>query len=73
MAAAFVAVIAMVIIFTVFTFLTSTEMVGRGRKAVARLLRRMPLHSLKIIIVAWQIVTQVRGDTKSIGLVLHFV
>ena len=37
----------------------SGETVGSGRGIVHRMVRLIPLQSLKIIIVAWQIVTQV--------------
>lgn len=65
MAAAVFVVIVIAIAVIVFTFLTSTEMVGRRRETMARLLGLVPLYFIKIIIVAWQIVTQVRGKTPS--------
>lgn len=39
-------------------YLVSGEMGGTG--VLDRVMRRMPLSSLKILIVAWQILTQVR-------------
>lgn len=52
-------VISMVIIFTAMKYLMSVGM-GARRGIIARIIRRVPLQSVKIIIVAWQILTQVR-------------
>lgn len=58
-ATAAIVVIAIVIALTVFMFLTSAEIAETVRGITVRLLRLVPLHSIKIIIVTWQIVTQV--------------
>lgn len=73
LATAVFVVIAMVMAFTAFTYLTSAEIMGTIRETIARLLGLVPLYSIKIIIVAWQIVTQVSDDTTSMGhmLCLH--
>jgi len=41
------------------TYILSGEEQNADRGIVARLLRFIPLHSLKIVIVVWQILTQV--------------
>lgn len=52
-------VITMAVAFTAFTFLASAGRAETESGVVARFLRRLPLQSVKIIIVMWQIVTQV--------------
>lgn len=52
----------MVIATSVFFHLVSGGKEGTGPGIVNRLRRNIPLQSLKIIIVAWQILTQVRED-----------
>ena len=49
---------AVVMTVVVVKYVTSANM-GAGRGIFSRLLRRVPLQSVKIIIVAWQILTQV--------------
>ena len=56
------AVIIVVIVFLVL-YLISGELELTRRGFVKRLLRYIPLQSIKIIIVAWQILTQVRPVT----------
>lgn len=43
------------------THTTSDQLEGGGRGRIERLTRYIPLQSIKIVIVAWQIVTQVRA------------
>lgn len=43
------------------THTISGQLEGGGRGRIERLTRYIPLQSVKIVIVAWQIVTQVRG------------
>ena len=59
-----VVIIALVIAFglTIFSYLVSAEVGGAGRGIVDRVTRWVPMQSIKIIVVAWQILTQVRGD-----------
>ena len=45
-------------------YLVSPDTRGSARGVVARMARFIPLQSLKIIIVAWQIVTQVKLQTR---------
>ena len=44
------------------SYLVSAEVGGAGRGIVDRAMRWVPMQSIKIIVVAWQILTQVRGD-----------
>ena len=44
----------------VIFYLISGEMVGSGRGFIDNIARHLPMQSVKIIIVAWQILTQVR-------------
>ena len=55
------AAVSVVVTFMAFRYIVSTERVGARRGIMSRMLRRVPLHSVKIIIVAWQILTQVSG------------
>ena len=49
-------------------YLVSTEMEGDERGLLAGMTKRIPLHSFKIIIVTWQILTQVRFEEVSFTL-----
>ena len=42
------------------SYLVSAEVVGRGRGIVEAIVRRVPTQSVKVVIVVWQILTQVR-------------
>ena len=47
----------------VVSYLLSTELERRTeRVCVERLMRYIPMQSVKVVIVKWQIVTQVRWD-----------
>lgn len=46
-------------------YLVSTEMEGDEQGLLAGLMKRIPLQSFKIIIVTWQILTQVRSEKAS--------
>ena len=48
----------------IFSYLVSAEVGGAGRGIVDRVTRWVPMQSIKIIVVAWQILTQVRGDNS---------
>ncbi|CAN0440774.1 unnamed protein product, partial [Ascophyllum nodosum] len=43
---------------TIFSYLVSAEVGGAGRGIVDRVTRWVPMQSIKIIVVAWQILTQ---------------
>ena len=43
----------------VISYLMSGDMEGRRRGLVHRIARRVPLQTIKIIVVSWQILTQV--------------
>ena len=45
------------------SYLVSDESEGAELSIVDRIIRRVPVHSVKIIIVSWQILTQVRGPS----------
>ena len=47
----------------IFSHLVSAEVGGGGRGIVDRVTRWVPMQSIKIIVVAWQILTQVREGT----------
>lgn len=53
------AVILVVACVAIVLHLLSGEMTGTGRGCIDRMARRIPLQSVKVIIVAWQILTQV--------------
>ena len=55
-----VALLASSVSLGVVSYLVSTEVVGAGQGIVARLKERIPKESIKIIVVMWQILTQVR-------------
>lgn len=59
MAAGVAAVATICIAFAALTYITSVEKTEARLGITGRLLRLMPIHSIKIIIVAWQILTQV--------------
>ena len=56
---------AVVITVVVVKYVTSAN-TGAGCGTFARLLRRVPLRSVKIIIVGWQILTQVSFEVSSV-------
>lgn len=58
--AVIVLVVSMAITFAAVKYLMSVEM-GARQGIIARIIRRVPLQSVKIIIAAWQILTQVRS------------
>lgn len=47
-------------------YLASTEMEGDARGLLARVMKLIPLHSFKIVIVTWQILTQVSRKKKQL-------
>ena len=57
-AAMMCSVVAVVVTFLVIKYVMSAEMGARGG-ILARMLRRVPLKSVKIVIVAWQILKKV--------------
>lgn len=60
-------VLALLLILVVVTFLyylVSTEMEGDERGLLARLTKLIPLQSFKIVIVTWQILTQVCSEAQ---------
>lgn len=60
-AVAFIVVLIMLLVAAVIaTHTMSGELEGGERGRLGRLSRYFPLQSVKIVIVAWQIVTQVR-------------
>ena len=48
--------------FAISSYLVSAQVGDAGRGIVDRVTRWVPMQSIKIIVVAWQILTQVRGD-----------
>ena len=60
------AVVSVLTTFAVLTYLVLTEGDGTSHRIMTRLLRRFPRHSVKTIIIAWQILTQVSGNIHSI-------
>lgn len=54
-------VLASVFGLSIILYLTSVEMAGCGEGIVDFVTRLIPLTSIKIIIITWQILTQVRG------------
>ena len=61
-AAAVAAVITIIIAFATLKYMVSVGGERAKGGITARLIRLVPLHSVKIIIVAWQILTQVNND-----------
>ena len=62
-----VAVVIVIILPAVVVFLVSREVViGSWRAFFGRLVRYVPLQTIKIIIVAWQILTQVIALQSSV-------
>ena len=53
-----------------FSYLVSSRKEGTGRGVIDRITQRIPKQSVKIIIVVWQILTQVRvsDEHKLVGL-----
>lgn len=62
--AAVVAVIAMVACAMFLVYMMSTELDGPSRKFLAVMTKHTPMQTIKIIIVAWQILTQVSTALK---------
>ena len=58
----------------VVSYLMSGETgLGAGQGVVERVTRYVPLQSAKIVIVSWQILTQVSGIVHEFGLTRRFV
>lgn len=57
----FIVVVVVVIVVATILYLVSGEMEVAGRGIVDRVVRYLPHQTLKIVIVVWQILTQVRG------------
>ena len=59
--------------------LLSEEKEGAGRGIVDRIIRIIPLHTLKIVVVAWQILTQVNTKgakqrfQRSVGAIQYII
>ena len=68
MIATIVGGVSLVAVIAIVLHLTSGETRGLGRGVVNRVARLIPLQSLKIIVVAWQIVTQVRRANQRLVL-----
>lgn len=58
--AAFLALAALCVAVAVVSYVMSGEHGSRGKGLAGRVARFIPLQSVKIVIVAWQILTQVR-------------
>lgn len=58
--------VSMAIAFAAVKYLMSVEMEARPG-VIARIIRRVPLQSVKTIIVTWQILTQVRRMKALVG------
>lgn len=58
------ALLAMVAFTAFLSYMMSVEMQGAGRGIVARTTRYIPLLSLKVVIVGWQILTQVGPEKR---------
>ena len=57
---AIIVVVCMAFGVTIIQYLLSGEAEGMGRGLVDRLTRSIPLQAVKITVVSWQILTQVR-------------
>jgi len=57
-----VAVLTLAVGLAIILYLVSAEKGDAGRGIVNRMMKRIPMHSVKIIIVVWQILTQVSAD-----------
>ena len=57
-----VAVLTLAVGLAIILYLVSAEKGDAGRGIVNRMMKRIPMHSVKIIIVMWQILTQVSAD-----------
>lgn len=53
-------ILALIIGFAIISHLIPAKAVGSERGIIDRLVERIPLQSMKIIIIVWQILTQVR-------------
>ena len=70
MASVFAAVSVIVLVAVVWHLMSSeTERTSEG--VVNRVIRRVPVQAMKIIIVAWQILTQVIREQVSTPITLH--
>lgn len=58
-------VAAVIVVLAIFAHLVSGETEGPGQAIMNRLARDIPLQTVKIVIVAWQILTQVREEAKT--------
>lgn len=54
-------VVAFVVMVMTMLYVMSPEVEGKPRGVFGRMMRYVPLQPIKIIIVAWQILTQVRA------------
>ena len=48
----------------IFSYLVSVKGVDAGRGIMDCVTQRIPMHSVKIVIVVWQILTQVRASNR---------
>lgn len=67
MAAIVVIVVALCVAAAVVSYVVWAEVGGRTRTTVERVFRYIPLQSVKILVVSWQIVTQVKNGFPNIG------
>lgn len=68
---AVVFLVALVLAVAVVSYVLSGESGGRMSGVVARVTQFIPLQSVKIVIVAWQILTQVRATLTCPKLAMH--
>lgn len=62
-----VAVFSLFAIITLFVHLVSGEKDGARQGIIHRVTKRLPLQSIKIVVVVWQILTQVRDTVGLCG------
>ena len=62
--ASFIVVATVFGVIVVVSYVVSGEVGDKGHRFAVQLKRYIPLQSVKIVIVAWQILTQVRGRTR---------
>lgn len=64
--AAVLAAIALVAVVFLVSYIVSGKLEGARRGFVNRIRQYVPFQSIKIVIVSWQILTQVRGDWSKV-------
>ena len=63
-AAAVITLLIVAVGLAIVSYMLSTEGPDAGRGIVARVTQRLPMQSVKIIIVVWQILIQVRAFNR---------